>query len=443
MKRYVVLLPVLVVILVGAAPASAWTWPVDGPVLQPFLLGDDPYAADQHRGVDIAAPTGAPVRAPAAGTVTFAGAVPRAGRTVTIETADGLAVTLVHLGSLGVARGAAVLEGDVVAAVGQSGETEHARPYVHLGIRQAVDPNGYLDPLSFLPRGGDAPASPPTADSQSAEPSAAQGANQQAPAATGAELPAASPSAGGQSDHPAPSHEAGEPEPYSEGDQPKPSAGVDAPADSALPVSAPSPPAVVSPPSPTAVAGASASAPSGATDSGADAEGLQQVPGASTGSGAASASAHQEHPARSHRPVRPRPSGPTYDGRVRTPAEGVRRTAVTATARTAPDARPQSAQPRGWDRTEAHPEPPGHPALVLDGAPSEPTEHDRGGSLQVWLPAVVGLVAIAVLALWRRPCPDPGAEPSPGQLPAGHGTSAPRAREHARLDVLDDLARAA
>ena len=48
MKRYVVLLPVLVVFLVGAAPASAWTWPVDGPVLQPFLLGDDPYAADQH-----------------------------------------------------------------------------------------------------------------------------------------------------------------------------------------------------------------------------------------------------------------------------------------------------------------------------------------------------------------------------------------------------------
>ena len=127
--------------------------------------------------------------------MTFTGAVPRAGRTVTIETADGLAVTLVHLGSIGVARGAAVLEGDVVAAVGQSGETEHARPYVHLGIRQAVDPNGYLDPLSFLPRGGEAPASPPTADGQSAEPSAPQGAQEQEPDGTGAPLPAVSPAA--------------------------------------------------------------------------------------------------------------------------------------------------------------------------------------------------------------------------------------------------------
>ena len=96
MKRFVILLPVLLALQVGVQPALAWTWPVEGPVLQPFSIGDDPYAGGQHRGVDIAGPLGAPVRAPAGGTVSFAGTVPGGGRTVTIQTADGYSVTLLH-----------------------------------------------------------------------------------------------------------------------------------------------------------------------------------------------------------------------------------------------------------------------------------------------------------------------------------------------------------
>ena len=151
MRRTAFLLPALFAILVGASPAHAWTWPVDGPVLQPFSLGDDPYAAGYHRGVDVAAPAGSPVRAPAGGTVTFAGTVPRGGRTLTIRTADGYAVRLLHLGTFAVGRGESVREGDVVAAVGPSGEVEHPEPYVHLGVRIASERDGYVDPLSLLP----------------------------------------------------------------------------------------------------------------------------------------------------------------------------------------------------------------------------------------------------------------------------------------------------
>lgn len=169
MKRLVALLPVLVALQVGVPPALAWTWPADGPVLRPFVLGDDPYAAGQHRGIDVGAPAGAPVRAPAAGTVAFAGIVPGGGRTVTIETADGYSVTLVHLGSIEVARGAAVGEAAPVGVVGPSGEAEHPEPYVHLGIRRTSDEHGYVDPLAFLPArqgggavpGGEAPAEEP------------------------------------------------------------------------------------------------------------------------------------------------------------------------------------------------------------------------------------------------------------------------------------------
>ena len=35
--------------------------------------------------------------------------------------------------------------------VGPSGTPERRRPYVHLGVRTAGDPNGYLDPPAFLP----------------------------------------------------------------------------------------------------------------------------------------------------------------------------------------------------------------------------------------------------------------------------------------------------
>jgi murein DD-endopeptidase MepM/ murein hydrolase activator NlpD len=135
--------------LVIAPTAGAWTWPVKGPILQKFVLGDDPYAAGQHRGIDIGAGAGEPVLAPASGTVSFAGTVPVSGKVVTIQTADGYSVTLTHLGSTSVRRGETVGEEAVVGTIGPTGEVEHDVPYVHLGIRRSEDPNGYIDPLLF------------------------------------------------------------------------------------------------------------------------------------------------------------------------------------------------------------------------------------------------------------------------------------------------------
>jgi peptidase M23-like protein len=155
MKGLALLLPVLVALQVGVQPALAWAWPVDGPVLRPFVLGDDPYAGGQHRGIDIGAPPGAAVRAPVSGSVSFTGAVPTGGRTITIRTADGYAVTLQRLGSYSVLRGAEVAEGDVVASVGDAPE-----PYVYLGVRKADEPDGYVDPLPLLPAPAPTPIDP-------------------------------------------------------------------------------------------------------------------------------------------------------------------------------------------------------------------------------------------------------------------------------------------
>ena len=138
--------------LVATAGALAWTWPADGPVLRPFSVGPDPYAAGQHRGVDIgAAARRAPCSHPPAGTVSFVGFVPGGGRAVTIATDDGYAVTLLQLGATSVERGSTLAEGTAVGVVGESSDAVTLQPHVHLGVRVAADPNGYVDPLGLLP----------------------------------------------------------------------------------------------------------------------------------------------------------------------------------------------------------------------------------------------------------------------------------------------------
>jgi hypothetical protein len=143
---------VVLLFLLWAPGAYAWSWPVQGPVLLGFTFDPShPYAGGQHRGIDVGAPTGTPVAAPASGTISFAGTVPTSGKSVTIETADGYSVTLTHLGSIGVSKGASVGEGSTVGTVGPSGTPELDVPYVYMGVRVTANAQGYLDPLSFLP----------------------------------------------------------------------------------------------------------------------------------------------------------------------------------------------------------------------------------------------------------------------------------------------------
>src|SRR3954454_9680332 len=163
------LLLALVLALAIVAPAGAWTWPADGPTIQAYSFDSAlPKAPGYHRGVDVAGALGAPVRAPGAGVVSFAGVVPGNGKCVTVETADGWSVTLTHLGSIAVTKGASVVEGDGVGTIGPSDEPAVSDPHVHLGVRRTVDEFGYIDPAAVLPlrpaaAGDAAPTSTPPA----------------------------------------------------------------------------------------------------------------------------------------------------------------------------------------------------------------------------------------------------------------------------------------
>ena len=179
--------------LLFPAGAQAWAWPIDGPVLRPFVFGSDPYAAGQHRGIDVGGAVGESVRAPVAGSVSFVGSVPAGGRALTIRTGDGYSVTLLQLGSIAVQRGDEVGEGARVGAVGESSDAVTHEPHVHLGVRRTVDEEGYLDPLAFLPerpRVVPAPAPAPAASPPPVQ-------SQPAPPAPRVEQPAPAPAAAG------------------------------------------------------------------------------------------------------------------------------------------------------------------------------------------------------------------------------------------------------
>ncbi len=141
-------LAVLLLELLLPAPAdAAWRWPLRGEVARAFAVdASRPYAGGRHRGVDLAARPGTPVRAACAGRVRFAGRVGRSGGVVSVR-CGALVATYVELGAVRVRRGRAVRAGTPLGTVG-------AAAHLHLGARRAAS-GRYVDPLSLLrePRG--------------------------------------------------------------------------------------------------------------------------------------------------------------------------------------------------------------------------------------------------------------------------------------------------
>lgn len=106
----------------------------------PILLNSRP-----HTGIDISARPGAPIRASAQGTVTFAGRSPGYGKMVEIDHGYGYTTRYAHASRVRVAEGEEVRRGEVVAEVGQTGLT--TGPNLHYEVLVGGDP---IDPRPFL-----------------------------------------------------------------------------------------------------------------------------------------------------------------------------------------------------------------------------------------------------------------------------------------------------
>ena len=100
-----------------------------------------------HSGMDIAAPTGTPVKAPAAGIVTFAdGDLYLTGGTLLIDHGHGISSNFLHLSRIDVKVGDRVEQGQVVAAVGSTGRS--TGPHLHWGMNWfdvRIDPQLVLE----------------------------------------------------------------------------------------------------------------------------------------------------------------------------------------------------------------------------------------------------------------------------------------------------------
>ena len=99
----------------------------------------------KHTGLDIAASTGTKIKACAAGTVTFSGYKGSYGYMVVVNHGNGVETYYGHCSKLYVKAGQQVNQGDVIAAVGNTGNS--TGPHLHLEIRLngvAYNPQNYL-----------------------------------------------------------------------------------------------------------------------------------------------------------------------------------------------------------------------------------------------------------------------------------------------------------
>lgn len=98
-----------------------------------------------HTGLDIGAPTGTPIKAVAEGTVTCASYNGAYGNLVKIEHGNGVETWYAHTSKMYVKVGQKIAAGEIIAAVGSTGNSTGA--HLHLEIRingEHVNPQNYL-----------------------------------------------------------------------------------------------------------------------------------------------------------------------------------------------------------------------------------------------------------------------------------------------------------
>lgn len=133
---------------VGRWAATPSIWPVKGPVSSKFGPRISPFTGKKafHAGVDISAPRGEEILAPAKGRVVVAAYDSRMGNFIRINHRNGIETTYGHLSKILIRYGQEVKRGDVLGRVGSTGRFSTG-PHLHYQV--AVN-DKVVDPLQYI-----------------------------------------------------------------------------------------------------------------------------------------------------------------------------------------------------------------------------------------------------------------------------------------------------
>lgn len=120
--------------------------PVSGGTITSRFGSNDSVRSHTHTGLDVAAPRGTPIKAAAAGTVTYSGSAGDGfGNYVVISHGNGVQTLYAHCSQLLVKKGQKVSQGELIAKVGSTGNS--TGNHLHLEVRKngiAYDPQNYV-----------------------------------------------------------------------------------------------------------------------------------------------------------------------------------------------------------------------------------------------------------------------------------------------------------
>jgi murein DD-endopeptidase MepM/ murein hydrolase activator NlpD len=126
----------------GGVSASGLIWPVRGRVTSGFGY----RWGRQHAGIDIAAPTGTPIKAAKAGRVIFAGTMNGYGNVIIVDHGGGFSTLYAHQSRMASGKGQSVPQGQVIGYVGSTGRS--TGPHLHFETRFGGSPR---NPRPYLP----------------------------------------------------------------------------------------------------------------------------------------------------------------------------------------------------------------------------------------------------------------------------------------------------
>lgn len=132
---------------------NGFIWPVEGRISGVYgsqrVLNGTPKTP--HYGVDIAVPTGTPIKAPAAGVVTYVNDdMYYSGGTLVLDHGHGLSSAFLHLSKVGVAVGDVIKQGQIIGLVGSTGRSTgpHLDWRMNWGTSVRIDPQLLVPPIN-------------------------------------------------------------------------------------------------------------------------------------------------------------------------------------------------------------------------------------------------------------------------------------------------------